>query len=58
MDIMGDMEKDVGSGRYSKHICEECDREGTYSIVGFSGRTEYYCTKHYYEMKELLDTFS
>jgi hypothetical protein len=56
MNMIGNIEEDVGKGNYSKHTCEECDKEGIYSIVGISGRTEYYCTKHYYEMKELLDS--
>lgn len=55
MDIIGDMEDDVGNGKYSKHTCEVCSKEGTHSIIGISGNTEYYCTYHYYEMKDLLE---
>lgn len=57
IDIMSDMEEDVGKSSYSKHTCEECSREGTYSIVGISGSTEYYCSTHYRELKELLEMF-
>lgn len=57
IEIMSDMEEDVGKSSYSKHTCEECSREGTYSIVGISGSTEYYCSTHYRELKELLEMF-
>lgn len=56
MDIIGMMEKDVGTGTASKHTCEVCSKEGTHSMVGFSGETEYYCTEHYNEMNEMLNT--
>ena len=56
--MMSDMEKDVGKSSYNKHTCEECSREGTYSIVGISGSVEYYCSTHYNEIKELLEMFS
>ena len=32
MDMIGDLEEDVGNGYYSKHTCEECNREGTYPL--------------------------
>lgn len=59
MDIMDMMEEDVGSGSYSKHTCEVdgCYKEGSRSIVGIYGFTEYYCSEHYYDMKEMLDLF-
>ena len=49
------MEEDVGSGTASKHQCEECSKEGTRELVGFSGETEYYCTEHYNEIIEILN---
>lgn len=58
MDIIGMMEKDVGTGTASKHTCEVCSKEGTHSIIGISGETEYYCTEHYNEMSEILDMLS
>ena len=56
MGMLGDMEDDVADSAYSKYTCEECSREGTYSITGLSGLTEYYCSIHYYELKDLLDS--
>lgn len=35
--------------------CEACSKKATYSIKGITGQTEYYCTTHYNEMKELLE---
>lgn len=35
------------------HTCEECSKEGTYTITGISGQTEYYCYTHYKELLEL-----
>ena len=35
--------------------CEACSKKATCSIKGITGQTEYYCTEHYNEMKELLD---
>ena len=51
------MEKDVGSGSYSKHkyIVTGCQNEGTREVEGFSGATEYYCTKHYNEMVNIVN---
>ena len=56
MDILDIMEWDVGESSYSKHICEapNCTKEGTHSIVGLSGETEYYCSEHYQEMADIL----
>ena len=56
-DVIGMMEEDVGTGAYSEHICEVsgCNKEGTRSIIGFSGSTEYYCTQHYNEMIETMN---
>lgn len=56
-DTLDNMESDVGNSDTSKHKCivSECDKEGTYSIVGLNGTLEYYCSEHYYEMKELLE---
>lgn len=46
-----------GSSSYSgtRHICEvdDCDRTGTHSITGFSGKTEYYCSKHYNDIVDI-----
>ena len=56
MKMLGKMESDVGSGEYSKHTCEVCSKEGTHEIIGISGQKEYYCSEHYYEMKENIDS--
>ena len=56
IDMIGEMEKDVASGPYSKHTCEECSREGIYNFIGLSGTMEYYCTEHYYELVDLLES--
>ena len=56
IDIMGEMEDDVGSSNQSKHTCEECSREGTHKYESFTGQTEYYCTEHYEELMDLLDS--
>lgn len=44
---------------YSKlsYMCEAtgCDKEGIYSIKGITGKTEYYCKKHYDEMQSLVN---
>lgn len=37
------------------HTCEVCNRKGEYTIVGFSGATEYYCTSHYIELQEMME---
>lgn len=41
----------------AKHYCEAsgCYSEATYSIIGFSGKPEYYCSKHMEKMEENLD---
>lgn len=54
---MSDMEEDIGKGSYSKHTCEECSREGTYSFIGISDKTEYYCSTHYNVLKEFMGIF-
>lgn len=40
-----------------KHYCiaEGCNSEATKSIIGFSGETEYYCSKHYKEMEDIIN---
>lgn len=54
-DIEEKEQDNVASSKNSiEHYCEECSREGTYSIVGISGRTEYYCYSHYKEMQDTL----
>lgn len=35
--------------------CEVCSKDATHTIKGITGQTEYYCTEHYNEMKELLE---
>ena len=55
---LGTMEQSVGSGTASKHQCEECSKEGTHSLTGLSGATEYYCTEHYNEIMEMLEALS
>lgn len=56
LDIMGEMEEDVGNSNQSKHTCEECSREGTHRYESFTGQIEYYCTEHYEELMDLLDS--
>lgn len=55
--IMSRFENDVEKSNQSKHICEECSREGTHEYQSFTGITEYYCTEHYEELKEMLKSF-
>ena len=59
INIMSKMEEDVGTGKYSKHLCEAggCNKEGSRSIVGIFGTLEYYCSEHYYEVKKMLELF-
>ena len=46
------------SSSKSNHTCEECSADATYSYKSpFSGQTEWYCYKHYKELKELLEQF-
>ena len=52
------MEQDVGNGSASRHMCEECSREGTHTLNGISGRTEYYCTEHYNQIMDMLEEMS
>ena len=44
------------SGKEEKNVCavEGCDKEGTVSIIGLSGETEFYCQDHYEEMEDIL----
>jgi hypothetical protein len=35
--------------------CEACSKDATYSIKGLTGQTEYYCTEHYNDMKDLWE---
>ena len=44
----------------SDHQCEApgCSREGSNSIIGLFGTTEYYCDEHYAEMKDAYDTIT
>lgn len=37
--------------------CEVCSKEGTYKYESFTGQTEYYCYKHYQELKDMLNNF-
>ncbi len=48
------IEKAANENTSKKHTCEVCGKEGTYSIVGFSGKKEYYCYKHYTELNDLM----
>lgn len=54
---LSEMEADVGKSNQSKHSCEECSREGTHIYYSpITGEKEYYCTKHYEELKEMMST--
>lgn len=54
---LSDMEDDVGKSSQSKHSCEECSREGTHVYYSpITGEKEYYCTKHYEELKDMMST--
>lgn len=55
VDLIGDMEEDVGDSNYSKHTCVECTRVGTHRYDSFTGQTEYYCTIHYEELMDMLE---
>mgnify|MGYP007081836338 FL=1 len=50
------MEEDVGSGSYSTHKCEECSKEGTHELTGLDGSPEYYCTEHYNELVDIVNS--
>ncbi len=39
----------------AKPACEACGKDATHTITGITGQTEYYCTEHYNEMKDLLE---
>lgn len=49
------IEKAADKIKTEKHICEECSDEGIYSMTGLSGKTEYYCYKHYKELEEMME---
>lgn len=57
INMISEMEEDVGKGSYSKHICEQCSKEGTHTYYSFTGQTEYYCTQHYEELQSMLNSF-
>lgn len=57
IDMMGDMEADVGDSNQSKHTCEQCNKEGIHVYYSFTGQTEYYCTEHYEELMDMLEAF-
>lgn len=38
------------------HTCEECGKEGTYTITGITGQTEYYCYTHYKELQDMYES--
>jgi hypothetical protein len=46
--------KAVNEVKSEKHTCEECSKEGIYTITGITGQTEYYCSTHYEELKNLV----
>lgn len=48
--------ENYSSEKHSKHKCEVCSKEGTHSIVGISGQIEYYCSEHYYEMLDIINS--
>lgn len=43
----------VSKTKPETHTCEECSKEGTYTINGITGQAEYYCYTHYKELLEL-----
>lgn len=58
MKILDTMEGDVGESNSSEHTCDApgCNKEGTRQIIGVSGENEYYCTEHYQELKETIES--
>lgn len=50
-------DKSSSNSKMNGHTCEECGREGVYRYKSFTGKTEYYCAKHYKELKDMLDSF-
>lgn len=38
------------------HTCEECGKEGRYTITGITGQTEYYCYTHYKELQDMYES--
>lgn len=45
------------SSAKNKQKCEVCSREGTNKYESFTGQTEYYCSQHYKELLEMLESF-
>lgn len=45
------------SGYDTQHTCEVsgCYKNGIYSMTGFSGDAEYYCSEHYHEMENMVE---
>lgn len=41
---------------YSTHKCEECSKEGTHELTGLDGSPEYYCTEHYNELVDIVNS--
>ena len=50
-----DIEKYTNGNRKNEHSCMECSKNGTLSIIGISGETEYYCTEHYNKLIEIMN---
>lgn len=44
------------SSKTIEHYCEAdgCYKEGTKTMTGFSGKTEYYCQSHYDEIQDII----
>lgn len=44
------------SSKTIEHYCDAdgCYKEGTKSLVGFSGELEYYCSTHYQEIQDII----
>lgn len=57
IDQIGSPAKKNEQAKPAQHTCEVsgCYQVGEYDIVGFSGKTEYYCRKHMLEMGEIVN---
>ena len=60
MRTLDKMENDVGNSKSSVHTCQApgCNKEGSRQITGVYGTTEYYCSEHYQQMLEIMESMT
>lgn len=58
--IANSLDEISSSKSSSKYICQAtgCSKNGTCTITGISGQTEYYCYEHYAQILSWMDMFS